>query len=156
MSISDELMWRYYLLVTDLSEAEIATVRARVASGELHPKQAKVDLARTIVADFHGVDAATQAAEAFDARFSRGELNADTLDDVTVTLADGSISLPKLVAEARLASSTSEATRKIQQGGVKLDREKVTDIKTRIEAARGSVVLEVGRRAVRVVLRTGA
>src|SRR6188474_108658 len=63
-----------------------------------------------------------------------------------MSINDGSISLPKLVAEARLATSTSEATRKIQQGGVKLDREKVTDIKTRIEAARGSVVLEVGRR----------
>jgi tyrosyl-tRNA synthetase len=156
MSISDDLMWRYYLLVTDLSEPEIATVRAHVASGELHPKQAKVDLARRIVADFHGEAGATQAADAFDARFARGELNADALDDVTVTLTDGSISLPKLVAEAHLATSTSEATRKIQQGGVKIDRQKVTDIKTRIEAARGSVILEVGRRAVRVVLRTGA
>jgi len=156
MSINDELMWRYYLLLTDLSEGEIATVRSRVSAGELHPKQAKIDLARRIVTDYHGTAGATQAAEAFEARFSRGEINAESLEDVTVTLTDGSISLPKLVAEARLATSTSEATRKIQQGGVKLDREKVTDIKTRIEAARGSVVLEVGRRAVRVLFRTGA
>src|SRR4029079_16302376 len=54
MSISDELMWRYYLLLTDLTPADVAAVRARVESGALHPKQAKVDLATMIVADFHG------------------------------------------------------------------------------------------------------
>src|SRR4029079_18094142 len=60
MSISDELMWRYYLLLTALSEPGIGAIRSRVAAGDLHPKQAKVDLARRIVADYHGATGATQ------------------------------------------------------------------------------------------------
>jgi tyrosyl-tRNA synthetase len=152
MSISDELMWRYYLLLTDRSEAEIAAIRDRVAGGALHPKQAKADLAREIVAGFHGSTEAGQAASDFEARFARGELVVGTLPEVRVAVSDGSIGLPKLVAEAGLAASTSEAARKIQQGGVKVDRERVTDIKARVEASRSEVVLEVGRRAVRVKL----
>src|SRR6186713_1885206 len=74
MSISDDLMWRYYLLLTDESADGVARLRAEVASGKVHPKQAKVDLARKIVADFHSADAARQAAEQFEARFTRGEL----------------------------------------------------------------------------------
>jgi tyrosyl-tRNA synthetase len=152
MSISDELMWRYYLLLTDASTAEVDSLRRKVADASLHPKQAKVDLAKRIVADFHSTGEADRAAAAFEAKFARGELAADSLPVVTIKV-DGSIALGKLVAEAGLATSASEATRKIQQGGVKLDREKVTDIKTRIDPARGSVVLEVGRRAVKVIFR---
>jgi tyrosyl-tRNA synthetase len=152
MSISDELMWRYYLLLTDATTTEIDSLRRRVADGSVHPKQAKVDLAKRIVADFHSSSEADRAAAAFEARFARGELAAESLPEITVTV-DGSIALGKLVAEAGLAASTSEATRKIQQGGVKVDREKVTDIKTRIDASRGSVILEVGRKAVKAILR---
>jgi tyrosyl-tRNA synthetase len=152
MSISDELMWRYYLLLTDATTAEVDSLRRRVADGAVHPKQAKVDLARRIVADFHSTSGADRAAEAFEARFARGELAVDSLPEVTIKV-DGSIALGKLVAEAGLAASASEATRKIQQGGVKVDREKVTDIKTRIDVSRGSLVLEVGRRAVKVIFR---
>ena len=149
MSISDELMWRYYLLLTDASAAEVDAMRRQATDGTLHPKQAKVDLAKRIVADFHSKSEAGKAAEAFEARFARGELAADALPEVTMK-ASGPMGLSKLVAEAGLATSTSEATRKIQQGGVKVDREKVTDIKTRIDASRGSVILEVGRKAVKV------
>ncbi len=156
MSISDELMWRYFLLLTDVTEEAIASMRAAVASGSQHPKAAKVDLARRIVADFHGVAAAESAAGAFDARFGRGELNEDRLDVVTVDPQGESIGLPKLVVAAGLAASTSEAARKIQQGGVRVDRERVTDIKSRVVAARGTLVLEVGRRAVRIVLQPAA
>jgi tyrosyl-tRNA synthetase len=152
MSISDELMWRYYLLLTDATTTEIDSLRRRVADGSVHPKQAKVDLAKRIVADFHSSSEADRAAAAFEARFARGELAAESLPEITVTV-DGSIALGKLVAEAGLAASTSEATRKIQQGGVKVDRETVTDIKTRIDASRGSVILEVGRKAVKAILR---
>jgi len=95
---------------------------------------------------------AARAAEAFEARFSRGELSHDQLEEIRITVSDGSIGLAKLVAEAGLAASSSEATRKIQQGGVKVDRERVTDIKTRILASQGTITLEVGRRAVRIVL----
>ena len=151
MSISDTLMWRYYLLLTDVSEPDIARLQEQVAAGAIHPKQAKSTLARRITADFHGEQEAARAAEAFDARFSRGELSAE-LEEVGITVSDGSISLAKLVVEAGLASSASEATRKIQQGGVKVDRERVTDIKTRILASQGTMTLEVGRRAVRIRL----
>jgi tyrosyl-tRNA synthetase len=153
MSISDELMWRYYLLLTDLSAAEIDALRARVAGSAVHPKQAKVDLAVRIVTDFHGRAAADQAASAFDARFARGELAEDQLAEVTVELAGDDITLPRLIVAAGLAPSTSDASRKIQQGGVKLDRQRVADIKARVPAGPQPVVLEVGRRAVRVRLR---
>ncbi|HYN08707.1 MAG TPA: tyrosine--tRNA ligase [Vicinamibacterales bacterium] len=152
MSISDELMWRYYLLVTDATTSEVETMRRQTADGALHPKQAKVDLAKRIVADFHSSAEADRAAAAFEARFTRGELSADSLPEVRVAV-DGQIALARLVVEAGLATSTSEATRKIQQGGVKVDREKLTDIKTRIDASRGSVILEVGRKAVKAILR---
>ena len=152
MSISDELMWRYYVLLTDVSTADVESMRAKVAEGARHPKHAKIDLAKRIVSDFHSADEAEQAAEAFEAKFSRGELAADSLPEIAVTV-PSAISLARLVVEAGLAASTSEATRKIQQGGVKVDREKVTDIKTRIDASRGSMILEVGRKAVKVILR---
>ncbi|HET9370344.1 MAG TPA: tyrosine--tRNA ligase [Vicinamibacterales bacterium] len=151
MSISDALMWRYYLLLTDASEAEVKALEERVAFGALHPKQAKVDLATRITADFHGRVAAARAAAAFEARFSKGELSAADLPRVAIRIADAEIPLAKLLVAADLASSSSDATRKIQQGGVKVDREKVTDIKTRVGVARRSVILEVGRRAVQAV-----
>ncbi len=150
MSISDDLMWRYYLLLTDASAAAIEGMRTRVGSGALHPKQAKVDLARQVVTDFHSAESAEQAASAFEARFSRGDLGPVSLEEITVTVSDGSIALSRLVSEAGLAVSASEATRKIQQGGVRLDGEKVTDIKRRVAADGAALVLEVGRRAVRV------
>jgi tyrosyl-tRNA synthetase len=156
MSISDDLMWRYTLLLTDMSEAEIGGRRAQVAAGTLHPKDAKADLAKRIVADFHGAAEAARAADAFEARFTRGEIVVSDLPEVSVVVADGSIALPKLVAEAGLAASSSEAARKVQQGGVKVDRVKVTDIKTRFDVSSGAVTLEVGRRAVRVVFTAGS
>jgi tyrosyl-tRNA synthetase len=151
MSVSDELMWRYYLLLTDLSAADIDALRAQVGSGAVHPKQAKVDLARRIVADFHSTEEADQAAAAFEARFTRGELAGD-VPTVDVPWTEASLGLPKLLVAAGLATSASDATRKIQQGAVKVDRVKVTDIKFRLGAERQEqdFVLEVGRRAVRI------
>ena len=153
MSITDELMWRYYLLLTDLSRAHIEALQRDVAEGRRHPKQVKVDLARQIVTDFHSGDAATRAAEAFEARFSRGELAVESLPTVEVGAPEGTIALSRLIVEAGLASSASEAARKVQQGGVRVDRERVTDARARIAASRGAIILEVGRRSVRVTLR---
>jgi len=152
MSVSDHLMWRYYLLLTDLTESEVAARQGEVASGALHPKQAKIALAKRIVSDFHSPDAAAEAATDFDARFTRGELPTHALAEVVVEVPDAEVSVSKLVAQAGLASSSSEASRKIQQGGVRIDREKVTDIKARVGVSRGAVILEVGRRVVRVKL----
>ena len=153
MSISDELMWRYYLLLTDLSAAAIADMQSDVAGGTLHPKQAKVQLAARIVADFHGADAGARSAAAFEARFARGELDPGALSEITVDLTADGITLPRLIVAAGLAVSASEASRKIQQGGVKLDRQRVADVKVRVPLERESILLEVGRRAVKVRLR---
>jgi tyrosyl-tRNA synthetase len=152
MSIADDLMWRYYLLLTDLSSTEIDALKSGVASGSTHPKQAKVNLATRIVADFHSTDAATRAAEAFEARFARGELAVEDLPVVTVAQVESSMAVSKLLVAAGLATSASDATRKIQQGGVRVDREKVTDIKARLTLAQSEVLVQVGRRALRVRL----
>jgi tyrosyl-tRNA synthetase len=152
MSIADDLMWRYYLLLTDLSPAEIDALKARVTDGATHPKQAKVDLARRIVSDFHSPEAATRAAESFEARFTRGEISVEELPVVPVAQVESSMAVSKVLVAAGLATSSSDATRKIQQGGVRVDREKVTDIKARLDPARSEILLQVGRRAVRVRL----
>lgn len=149
MSVSDELMWRYYLLLTDLGEAEITGLRAKVADGSLHPRQAKVDLAKRIVGDFHSREDAEQAAAAFDARFSRGELAVEELTEVRIAVSEATVALSRVLVDAGLAASGSEASRKIQQGGVKLNREKVVDPRHRLAADAFPVVIEVGRRAVR-------
>jgi tyrosyl-tRNA synthetase len=124
MSISDELMWRYYTLLTDLSPTDVLHLRNRVSAGDLHPKQAKVDLARRIVRDFHGEAAATQAADEFERRFARKELPVDArvveLDDDEWTS-----SLEKRLVRCGLAESSSDARRKITQGGVRINGEKV-------------------------------
>jgi tyrosyl-tRNA synthetase len=150
MSISDELMWRYYELLTERSSSEIAALRQQVAAGTAHPKRVKADLAALIVGDFHGRTAAAIAADAFEARFVRRELDHDSLPEVVLSVPEGSIALSRLVVEAGLAASASEATRKIHQGGVKIDRKRVTDGRMRLEASPAGVILEVGRRAILV------
>jgi tyrosyl-tRNA synthetase len=124
MSISDELMWKYYTLLTDLSSDDVLQLRHRVSAGELHPKQAKMDLASSIVADFHGEPAALAAAADFERRFSRKEL---PVEAPIVELADEEwgISLEKRLVRAGLAESMSDARRKIAQGGVRINGGKV-------------------------------
>jgi tyrosyl-tRNA synthetase len=156
MSMSDDLMWRYYLLLTDTPAAGIDELRANVAAGRRHPKQVKSELAQRLVEDFHDRAAARRAADAFEARFARGEIDPDQVPEVTVEVAGGSIGLARLLAAAGLAASASDASRKIAQGGVRVDREKVTDPKARIDAARGQVLLEAGRHAVRARLAAGS
>jgi tyrosyl-tRNA synthetase len=151
MSISDDLMWRYYLLLTDLSQADIAAIRTDVEAGRRHPKQAKVELATRLVTDFHGAAAADAAAAAFEARFSRGELVVDDLPQVALALEEEPVALSRLVVLAGLAASASDAARKAQQGGVRIDGDKVTDPRLKIDAGRLPLTLEVGRRAIRIV-----
>ncbi len=123
MSVSDELMWKYYLLLTDLSSEEISQKRERVASGESHPKLAKVDLATRIVAAFHDVTAAATAAEEFDLRFARKQLPADARI-VELSPEEWSSPLERRLVRCGLAESSSDARRKIAQGGVRIDGEK--------------------------------
>jgi tyrosyl-tRNA synthetase len=154
MSISDDLMWKYYTLLTDLTPEAIDALRARVAGGDLHPKQAKIDLAKSIVRDFHGASAVEPAADAFEKRFARGEIDAASLETIAVSVPGADATLARIITDAGLAASNSDATRKIQQGGVKVDREKVADIKARYAVGR-EFILEVGRRAIRVTITTG-
>ena len=156
LSISDELMWRYYLFLTDLSPDAIVALQRDVLTGSLHPKQVKVDLAKQVVRDFHSAAQADEAAEAFEAKFVRGEVDTDSLPAVDVVADDGSIALSKLVVEAGLATSISDAARKIQQGGVRLDRERITDARLRVASERGSAgTRKWGGEASKFVSRNG-
>jgi tyrosyl-tRNA synthetase len=125
MSIDDELMWKYYTLLTDLTSGDVLQLRTRVAGGELHPKQAKVDLARSIVRDFHGQTAADAAAEEFERRFAKKELPADA-PVVELTADEWTASLEKRLVRCGLAESMSDARRKIQQGGVRINGDKAS------------------------------
>jgi tyrosyl-tRNA synthetase len=145
MSISDELMWKYYTLLTDLTPTGVLGVRTRVDSGALHPKQAKVELAKTIVKDFHGAAAAERASEEFDRRFAKKELPED-LPVVEYRLVEGPTTLEKVLAGQGYAGSTSDALRKIQQGGVKLNGTPFKE-KHWHPTAPGDVIVQVGRRA---------
>ena len=150
MSISDELMWKYYTLLTDLTPAEIETRRHEVSTGALHPKQAKVDLARHIVQDFHSAADAERAADEFERRFARKELVGEIPGHVAQFGPDGAKRVASLIVECGLAKSGSEAARKIEQGGVTMDGTRLTDPRARITSPTASVLLQVGRHAVRV------
>jgi tyrosyl-tRNA synthetase len=148
LSISDELMWTYYELLTDLTPGEIADVKTRVESGEQHPKQAKVDLATRIIADFHSREAAAAAA----AEFDRVHVRHEAPQEVPELQVEESDTLSRILVKAQLASSGSDATRKIKQGAVKVDGERVTDFAWRVPTP-GPHLVQVGPRAfVRVVL----
>jgi tyrosyl-tRNA synthetase len=151
MSVSDTLMWRYYRLLTNKSPADVQALERSVASGAMHPKQAKVELAREIVTEFHGVDTAAHAVAEFDRVHARGELPSD-LREVAVPFGeDLDRALTRVLVDAALAASTSEAGRKIQQGGVKIDGERVTDLKARVTKSTLPVIVQAGRHAVRLV-----
>jgi tyrosyl-tRNA synthetase len=148
MSISDELMWRYYTLLTDLTPDRIDARRKAVASGELHPKRAKSDLAMTIVRDFHGAQDAERAADDFERR-SRGELPGDVVERPMLA----GTTIEHLLLECGLAKSGSEATRKVQQGAVRINGEKFTSVRTPVDRE-DAFLLQVGRQVMRVgVLR---
>jgi tyrosyl-tRNA synthetase len=148
MSISDELMWKYYTLLTDLGPDEIVEMRRRVSTGELHPKKAKVDLAKRIVRDFHDAAAAEQAAAGFDRRFAKGELP-EELPVVEYTVEATPKTFERLLADHGYASSGSEAARKIKQGGVKLNGQRFAVGQWHLTEP-GEHVVEVGRRAFRL------
>jgi tyrosyl-tRNA synthetase len=146
MSISDELMWRYYLLTTDLTPAEIASLRASVESGELHPMQAKRDLAKLIISEFHSPADAEAADESFRRVFSERQVPADVEEKRLPASAEPQL-LAKVLAAAELADSNKDAQRLIAQGGVLVDDEKVDNVKHALDAAAGkSYVVKVGKR----------
>jgi tyrosyl-tRNA synthetase len=147
MSISDDLMWRYYTLLTGLTAEAILAKRGAVSAGELHPKQAKMELAGVIVESFHGREAAGQAAQAFERRFTRRELPED-LDDYEIVRGT---TIEHVLTQVGFAQSGSDAARKVQQGAVRIDGEKFTQGRARIDR-RSPFVLQVGRQSCRIVL----
>jgi len=142
LSVSDELMWSYYELLTDLTGEQIAAVRARVEQGELHPKQAKVDLAKRIIADFHTAAEAEEAAR----EFERVHVRHEAPDDVPEVRAEDGDTLSRILVKCQLASSGSDATRKIKQGAVKIDGARVTDFSWKPPST-GSYLIQVGPRS---------
>lgn len=156
MSISDDLMWRYFLLCTDLSPQAVEDMQRHVEDGTLHPRDAKVRLARDLVAGFHDEAAGNAAAEEFKRVFSRGEVPEQVpgLELVVGPLmeegegGDAVVLLPALLADQGLAPSRSAARRLLAQGAVSLDGERVMDERLPVSAARLSagVLLKVGKR----------
>jgi len=143
MSISDDLMWRYLELLSFRSLSEIAGWREEVAQGR-NPRDIKVLLAQEIVARFHSLKAAVDALAEFEARFRQGVLPED-MPEFTLAAPGGHIAIANLLKQAGLVASTSEALRMIDQGGVKLDGEKVSDRGLQIKSG-AVVVAQVGKR----------
>lgn len=142
MSVSDELMWRYYDLLSFRPAAEISAMRDSVGAGR-NPRDVKVLLAQELVSRFHGVVAAGKALEDFETRFQR---NAIPEDIPTLTLvAGGGLSVVAVLKQAGLTASTSEALRMIDQGGVRLDGDKVVDKGLTLSGG-VTAVLQVGKR----------
>lgn len=150
MSISDELMWRYIDLLSFASLETIAAWKAQVAAGE-NPRNIKVGFAQEIVARFHGAAAADKALQDFQTRAKGGI--PDEVPEVEVALEADSIGISQLLKQAGLVESTSEAMRAIQQGGVKLDSQKVDDKNLQLTKGQ-TVVAQVGKRKfARITLR---
>jgi len=143
MSISDELMWRYFELLSFRPLAEIRQWRQACEQGD-NPRNYKVKLAQEIIARFHDSAAAEKALENFEARFQRGAMP-EEMDEIELKAEGGAYGIAKLLKDAGLTPSTSEAIRMINQGAVKIDGEKVSDSK--LEIAAGSThVYQVGKR----------
>jgi tyrosyl-tRNA synthetase len=143
MSISDELMWRWFDLVSLRSNEAIAALKRAAQQGR-NPRDIKIELAKEIVARFHSPREAEQAERDFMARF-RGNAAPEDMPEVTLAAdASGGLAIVAILKQAGLAPSTSEAIRNLEQGGVRADGEKVTDRTLRLEA--GTYVIQVGKR----------
>lgn len=153
MSLSDELMWRYFDLLSFRSAAELARLRAEVDAGR-NPRDVKFLLAEEIVERFHDRDAAVRAHEEFVARFQKGALPTD-LPERTVTITDASAGLPFVLKAAGLTPSTSEGMRMIRQGAVRIDGERVEDTATELPVGAEHVIQVGKRRVARVRLVRG-
>ena len=143
MSVSDELMWRYIELLSFESLDSIARWRHEVADGR-NPREIKAALAREIAARFHSQHAARHAEAEFEARFRRGAMPED-MPEVTLATAGQGMAITQILKASGLTASTSEALRMIEQGGVRVDGERVADKTLRLDPRR-TIVLQVGKR----------
>ena len=152
MSISDELMWKYWVFLTDLKQSEVDALRADAAAGKVHPMDVKKRLARTITAGFCGEEAAQSADENWARMFQQKE-TAEDLEEVAVAIADvagaepNQIRLTKLLVHLGLAASGAEANRKIAEKAVKLDGESALGALISLGALPARLVVRLGKRA---------
>ncbi len=144
MSISDDMMFRYYELATDRSLADIQALRREVASGKRHPMEAKADLAVQIITDYHGADAAQSARDEFNRVFRKGEVPED-IETKTLSISSGPVRLTKLLASVNLAPSNAEAQRLIESGAVHMNDQRITDVKAELSKP-GEYLFKVGKR----------
>jgi len=158
MSISDELMWKYWVFLTDLKQSEIDGLRGDVAAGKAHPMDVKKRLARTITAGFHG-EAAAQNAEENWARMFQQKGESEELDEVHIAYNDVAgpgdglqVKLPKLLVALGLAASGAEANRKITEKAVKVDGSTNANTVMTIDALPARLVVRLGRRAKAAVI----
>lgn len=140
MSISDDLMWRYYELLTDLSPSEISNLKSEISNGR-NPRDLKVNLAKVIIKDFHSQSDADAAEEDFNRRFVKKEVP-DEIEEVSVKAQ--TYRLADLVVASGLVPTKGEAKRLIEQGGVKINGEKATSAAAEIELT-DSLILQVGK-----------
>ena len=140
MSISDTLMWRYYELLSFRSMEDVAALQKQVSEG-MNPREAKVALAQEIVARFHSAKAADDALAAFEARFRDGAIPEDMPE---VNVGAGPMGILKILRAAGLASSGAEAQRNVEQGGVRVDGQRIEDKSLQLDA--GTYVVQVGKR----------
>ena len=162
MSINDELMWKYFVFLTDLRLSELELLKADVLAGKLHPMEAKKRLARTITSGFHGEEAALSADENWARMFQQKEA-AEDLEEVSLAYADlvgpsgapGAlqIRLPKLLVELGLAASGAEASRKIAEKAVKLDGQPNSNALIGLTALPARLLVRLGKRAKVALIR---
>ena len=151
MSISDDLMWRYFELLSFRPLKQIEGLKTAVNEG-LNPRDVKFELAEEIVARFHDQAAAERAKEEFISRFQKGAMP-DEIEEISVASKDGGLGIAHLLKEAGLVASTSEAFRMIKQGAVRIDGERVADRETAVEAG-STHVYQVGKRKIARVCLT--
>ena len=145
MSISDDLMWRYYELLSSEPALEIERRKRACAAGEMNPRDAKIALAKEIVTRYHDAEQANAAEASWLAQFSQRQ-RPDDMPEHEVTIDEDAIWVPKLLSDVGLVKSSSEGRRRIQQGGVEVDGDRVTDPQARL--SRGQrYVIKAGKRA---------
>ena len=145
MSISDELMFRYYELLSDMSIKDIEKLKNNIASGNIHPMQAKQDISREIVKRFHGEDAAVFAEREFITQFREKKTPEEVPRVIISSAGSEGIGVCKLLKELNAVSSTSEARRKIQEGAVRIGGEKIED-ENLVLPCKNELLIQVGKK----------
>jgi tyrosyl-tRNA synthetase len=159
MTIPDAMIPRYYTLLTDVLPDAIARIESEIASGTLHPMQAKRDLARTITADFHTPELAAHAEENWSKQFQQGGVS-DDIEEIAIPLAaiaqDGAaglvIRVPRLLVQLGLCPSNAEAMRKLVESAVKIEGEVHKDALLTLPALPATLTVRLGRKAKRALV----